>query len=121
MNKALIILSTILAVSACHNAGRRCKEYTGILPAADAPGIKTTISFPTASHYRSKQIYIDKEDGVFKDDGRYEIKGNLITLREPGGTTSYYRLEKDQIRRLNSDKQEITGPLADHYVLKCKK
>lgn len=121
MKNKIILLAAIALISACHQTNHLCKKYSGIIPAADAPGIKTTISFPTATHYHSKRVFIDKKDGTFKEDGRYTIKGNLITLDAPDGFNSYYRIEKGQIRALDNEQQPITGPLADYYVLKCKK
>ena len=34
-----------------------------------------------------------------------------------GGELSYYKVEENHLRKLTMDKQEITGELADHYVL----
>ena len=45
------------------------------------------------------------------------LKDNLLTLNEEGGELSYYKVEENHLRKLTMDKQEITGELADHYVL----
>ena len=45
------------------------------------------------------------------------IRDSLLTLNEEGGELSYYKVEENHLRKLTMDKQEITGELADHYVL----
>ena len=51
------------------------------------------------------------------EKGTYTLKDNLLTLNEEGGELSYYKVEENHLRKLTMDKQEITGELADHYVL----
>ena len=45
------------------------------------------------------------------------VEGNILTLKEEGGEISYYKVEENKVRLLNDDKQEITGALAEHYIL----
>ena len=40
-----------------------------------------------------------------------------LTLKEENGEISYYKVEENRVRLLTDDKQEITGALADHYIL----
>jgi len=40
-----------------------------------------------------------------------------LTLKEEGEELSYYKVGENHLRKLTMDKQEITGELADHYVL----
>ena len=61
-------------------------------------------------------VYIDR-DSSFDEKGTYTLEGNILTLKEEGGETSYYKVEENKVRLLNDDKQEITGALADHYIL----
>ena len=42
---------------------------------------------------------------------------NPETWKEEGGELSYYKVGENHLRKLTMDKQEITGELADHYVL----
>ena len=42
---------------------------------------------------------------------------NIIILKEENGEISYYKVEENRVRLLTDDKQEITGALADHYIL----
>ena len=61
-------------------------------------------------------VYIDR-DSSFDEKGTYTLEGNILTLKEEGGETSYYKVEENKVRLLNDDKQEITGALAEHYIL----
>ena len=47
----------------------------------------------------------------------YDINGSIIKL-ETGSEISYYKKEKGQLRLLDYEKKEITGALADNYILK---
>ena len=92
--------------------------YEGTLPAADAPGIKTTISLDRNHHFTMKSVYIDKKDGTFNEQGTYSRDSNVLALRAADDDVSYYKIEPGQLRRLNMDKKPVEGALAEHYVLK---
>lgn len=119
MKKLITILFTVSIISACHSREHLCSEYNGELPAADAPGILTTVKLQFPDKYQNTQIYVGKPDGTFVENGCYKINGNLLTLKAKNGDVSYYQIEKGQIRRLTMDKEPVTGPLADNYILKC--
>ena len=80
--------------------------YTGVFPAADCPGIDSL-------HMK----YLDR-DSEFDEKGAYKVKGNLLTLTPMDGQPEYYKVEENQVRKLNADKQPVTGALAENYVLK---
>ena len=74
--------------------------YAGTLPAADCPGIETRLTLKNTK-------------------GGYSVRGNLLTLTpENGEGVEYYKVEENRLRRLDADKQPVTGPLAENYVLK---
>ena len=106
MKKYLFLLTAAAILSGCEHPEKLCAVYQGTLPAADAPGIKTTITFKPDMQFEQKSVYIDKKDGTFLDRGT------------PNGESAYYRLEDNRIRRLDTDKKEISGELASHYILK---
>lgn len=90
--------------------------YKGILPAADCPGIETTLTLNSNKTYILHSVYIDK-DSSFDEKGTYTFEDNLLTLQESNGDIFYYRVEENKIRLLTDDKQEVKGSLADHYIL----
>ncbi|MBR6495196.1 MAG: copper resistance protein NlpE N-terminal domain-containing protein, partial [Prevotella sp.] len=49
--------------------------------------------------------------------GTYTVEGDLLTLQVEGGETSYYKVEENRLRLLDADKNEITGELAENYIL----
>ena len=83
--------------------------YTGVFPAADCPGIDMRLTL--------KMKYLDR-DSEFDEKGAYKVKGNLLTLTPMDGQPEYYKVEENQVRKLNADKQPVTGALAENYVLK---
>ena len=78
--------------------------------------LKTTLTLNPDKTFSLHSVYIDR-DSSFDEKGTYTLKDNLLTLNEEGGELSYYKVEENHLRKLTMDKQEITGELADHYVL----
>ena len=91
--------------------------YKGVFPAADCPGIETTLTLNADKTFALHQVYIDQKDGTFDEKGTYTVEENLLTLRVEGGETSYYKVEENRLRLLDADKNEITGELAENYIL----
>ena len=118
-NKGTDTDSTTIEVVDMHNAETSLDyegTYKGVFPATDCPGIETTLILNPDKTYTLHSVYIDR-DSSFDDKGTYTLKDNLLTLNEEGGELSYYKVEENHLRKLTMDKQEITGELADHYVL----
>ena len=109
-NKSAGADSTSIEVTDIHNAENSLDyegTYKGVFPAADCPGIETTLTLNPDKTFSLHSVYI----------GTYTLKDNLLTLNEEGGEVSYYKVVETHLRKLTMDKQEITGELADHYVL----
>lgn len=90
--------------------------YEGLLPAADGPGIQTTLTLNKDNTFTLRSEYVDQENGVFNDAGSFTVDGNVLTL-DMDGQPYYYQVEEGRVRMLDMDKQPVTGPLADNYVL----
>ena len=46
------------------------------------------------------------------------VKGNFLTVTPwEGGQPEYYKVEETRLRRLDAEKQPVTGALADNYTL----
>ena len=91
--------------------------YKGTLPAADCPGIEVTLCLKADGKYEQHLKYIDR-DPAFDETGDYTVTENLLTLKHADGEQpEYYKVEENRLRRLDAEKQPITGALADHYVL----
>jgi hypothetical protein len=63
---------------------------------------------------------MDEDDGVFYENGKYNLYDDIIELTTDN-KTSYYKFEGDKIRLLDYRKKKITGELADMYILKKTK
>ena len=103
-NKSAGADSTSIEVTDIHNAENSLDyegTYKGVFPAADCPGIETTLTLNPDKTFSLHSVYIDRDS----------------SFDEKGGELSYYKVEENHLRKLTMDKQEITGELADHYVL----
>lgn len=96
-------------------------EYKGTIPAADCPGIEVTLTLNKNNTYTLNNIYIDRKNAEFKEEGTFNVKGNLLTLKEKSGGESYYKVEEGRVVMLNADKQPPQGEMKDLYVLKQEK
>lgn len=89
--------------------------YTGTFPAADCPGIETTLTLNEDMTYTLDQSYIER-DAAFMTKGDYTVNDNLLTLIEPTMKT-YFKVEENRLRRLDADQKPIDGELAEMYIL----
>ena len=89
--------------------------HRGVLPAADCPGIETTLTLKPDGTYSLHEEYLER-DARFDAEGAYTLHGNLLTLE--GSDTTWYKVEENRLRRLTTDRKEVEGPLAEHYVLR---
>ena len=91
--------------------------YEGTLPAADCPGIQTTLTLNPDGAYKLHMKYIDR-DAEFDEKGVFSVKENLLTLTQlDDGSEEYYKVEENRLRMLDAEKQPVTGALAENYVL----
>ena len=143
MKKIILSILAIAALSACgnskktdgtttdpavkeqvadmHTAGNALDYegiYKGTLPAADCPGIEATLTINQDSTFTLNYIYIDRKDAKFDDKGTYTIDGAILTTQGDDGAVTYYKVEEGQVRMLDAEKQPVTGPLAEHYILR---
>ena len=92
-------------------------SYKGTLPAADCPGIVTTLTLSADGRYALHMEYLER-DVAFDEQGAFEEEGNLLVLTpDDGGQGGCYKVEENRLRMLDGDRKPITGELADHYVL----
>lgn len=91
--------------------------YTGLLPAADCPGIETHLDLHKDNTFNLLENYVDRDTEI-DTKGTYTVKGNLLTLSpQEHGTPRYYKVEENRLRQLDADQQPVTGKLANNYVL----
>ena len=54
--------------------------YKGVFPAADCPGIETTLTLNPDKTFTLHSVYIDR-DSSFDEKGTYTLEGNILTLK----------------------------------------
>lgn len=93
-------------------------SYSGILPCASCPGIETELTLTSDHDYILTRKYID-HDGTDTENGKFTWEGNRIKLSniKAGEASPYYKVEEGRIRQLDLKGKEITGELAQNYVL----
>ena len=94
-------------------------EYEGVLPAADCPGIKTTLTLYTNGTFQLQEEYLER-DASFTQTGTFTIQQDLLTLTTQDNEVRYFRLGEGTASMLDADKQPITGDLASYYILRSK-
>ena len=102
--------STATQVADIHNAETSLDyegTYKGVFPAADCPGIETTLTLNPDKTFTLHSVYIDR-DSSFDEKGTYTLEGNILTLKEEGGEISYYKVEENKVRLLNDDKKILS-------------
>ena len=95
-----------------------CGTYEGMFPAADGPGIQTTIKLDKQNHFEQRQVYLGEKNGDFTESGSYHKHGSVLSLRTDNGEMMFYQIETGQIRLLDMEQEPISGALADYYILK---
>lgn len=88
--------STATGVVDIHNAETSLDyegTYKGVLPAADCPGIETTLILNPDKTFTLHSVYIDRNSS-FDEKGTYTLEGNILTLKEEGGETAIIKLRK---------------------------
>ncbi len=93
--------------------------YEGVLPAADCPGIQTTLTLYTNGTFQLNEVYLER-DTAFTQTGSFTMADTLLTLLPQEDSPRYLRLGAGTATFLNADGQPYSGELADHYVLKQK-
>jgi uncharacterized lipoprotein NlpE involved in copper resistance len=95
--------------------------YSGTIPCADCPGISVSITLLSGNTYKMEYLYQEKEANKETFDGTFQWneEGNVITLGnlDKNAFPVYYKVGENSITQLDMEGNEITGDLAENYVL----
>lgn len=113
-----------LAVSDGHNSRNSVDwqgTYEGTLPCADCPGIKTTIVLNEDGSFTMKQEYLERES-IFEEKGNFiwSEDGGKIQLKLKDNEVYNFIVGENKLFMLDQEGNEITGELAEHYILDKK-
>lgn len=132
---AVFVLLLLAVIISCGSTGRTAGEpidaahnarnslnwagvYTGLIPAADGPGINVRFTLHDDGSYSVVYQYLDKGDELFESSGifTWDDTGNIIIL-DSGDLPPYYKVGENIIIQLDMEGKAITGPLAKNYIL----
>jgi uncharacterized lipoprotein NlpE involved in copper resistance len=94
--------------------------YSGTLPCADCEGMKTEIKLDAGNNYTMKTVYVGKDATVYEATGVYswDKTGQIITLAGITDAPCKYIVGENLLKQLDMEGNEITGDLADMYILR---
>ena len=120
----LIALFVLLAIGSNIWAGGRKQDnwagmYYGVIPAADCPGIAVVVILNNEGKYKITYQYIDRDTEVLTFSGTYkwDEKARIITL-DSNKLPPYYKVIGNKLLQLDMEGKEITGKLANNYMLR---
>jgi len=129
MNRSIVKAAVFLAFAAVcasvwagggrESAPRWEGMFTGVIPAADGPGISVVAIFNADHTYHITHQHIGKGIEVFQFNGTFEWneQSKTITL-DRRDIPFMYRLDKNGITQLDMEGNKITGALANNYRLR---
>jgi uncharacterized lipoprotein NlpE involved in copper resistance len=93
--------------------------YTGTIPSASSPGIDVRLRLNRDQSFELNYVYIDRSDGPFNWTGsfKWDDAGEIITL-DIIDAPSHYKAAENKLIQLDLNGKQISGGLADNYVLK---
>ena len=98
---------------------REVGTYSGLLPAADCEGIRTTLYVRADGTYTRISEYIGLD--TFEEAGTWTTDSKGLTRMTPanaGDRTWLAEFADTHVHLLDGDGNRVQGPLAEHYVLK---
>jgi uncharacterized lipoprotein NlpE involved in copper resistance len=118
---ALVISDPVSdAAHASQNSLDYTGTYTGVLPCADCPGIKTEITLNSDSTFTKKMTYLEREEaGIFVEKGTYtrDSARQSITLESAPAPNQYF-IGENTLTQLDMQGKKVEGSLANFYVLR---
>lgn len=92
--------------------------YKGVFPCADCPGIEHTLVLEEGDKFTLDLKYQEKGNGkVNTQNGTFTLEDDILSLPTADGTLKF-KIKGHEILQLDMNGKEITGPLADNYILK---
>jgi uncharacterized lipoprotein NlpE involved in copper resistance len=132
--KAFIIFLTVLVIfglSSClsnkgvdkdHNARNSLDwtgVYTGTIPSASGPGIDVRLKLNKDQSFELNYRYLDRPGSPFNWTGsfKWDDTGSIITL-DITDAPPLYKVAENMLIQLDMNGKQISGNMADNYVLK---
>ena len=117
----LILLVVMISLTAVINFGcsksKLSGTYEGTLPAADAPGLQTVITFNSDGTFHMKETFLEKDVEPRITDGKWVLNGDIITFTADDYKFEYKLISEKEIRWAPNG-EEITGTNLNWSLLK---
>lgn len=96
--------------------------YSGKIPCADCEGIEKTVILNEDKTFSMSDNYLGKKEGKFETKGKFEWDnaGSVITLTDANNDKTMIKVGENQLILLDQEGKEITGELAEMYILTKK-
>lgn len=93
--------------------------YSGVIPCADCPGIRDTVTLHADGRFERTLVYLERsvQPHVERGSFSWNAAGSNVTLRETGGVGQHFKVGENRLIHLDQEGNPITGELAGHYVL----
>ncbi len=93
--------------------------YSGVIPCADCPGIRETVTLHADGRFERTLVYLERSVRPHVERGSFSwnAAGSRVTLRETGGAGQPFKVGENTLIHLDGDGNPITGELAGRYVL----
>ncbi|MCL2289902.1 MAG: copper resistance protein NlpE [Bacteroidetes bacterium] len=92
--------------------------YSGTIPCADCEGIFIVITLNNNATYEMTMNYLGKDFEVTSEGNfSWNEQGSIITLDIEGEGMKMFKVGENRIFMLDIHGNEITGELADNYIL----
>lgn len=121
--KKLLLILLIIVISLASLMSFGCSKsklngtYEGTLPAADAPGLQTIITFNSDGTFHMEETFLEKDVEPRITDGRWVLNKDIITFTA-GDYKFEYKLISEKEIRWAPNGEEITGTNLNWSLLK---
>lgn len=122
LNIITVAVVGLLTLTSCNSKKAHEGKYAGTMPCADCEGIYTEIQLD-GNNYTIKQVYKGKGDeaqNTFTEKGTYTWDQNKHIVTLNGDEAWSYRVGDGTLIALDMYGNEVTGDLADMYILRKK-
>jgi uncharacterized lipoprotein NlpE involved in copper resistance len=94
--------------------------YTGTIPSASGTGINVRLMLNRDQSFALRYEYLDRPSNAYNWTGsfQWDDKGNTVILNINDEVPPYYKVAENKLIQLDMKGKQITGNLADNYVLK---
>lgn len=120
---SIAVQKSIEPAEAAHNSQNSLDwngTYEAVVPCADCPGIKTSLTLNKDKTFTITEEYIER-NSKNNDKGTFDwdATGSVITLN--GKSAKYkYKVGENKLFQLDMDGKEIDGPNKDLYIFHKK-